>query len=221
MFCGQSTAPAISIVTGTLNRRNYLQNMVASARAAVYPLSYEFVIVDGGSTDETEAWMEEQRDVVSVLHRARYGAVYAFNDGFKKSRGMYIASLNDDCLIYGDVFCKAVEMMEQDKDIGQVAIPFRTSDKPSPTFDIVPHAKTKQQWLYANFGVTRNWLGNKLGWWGGYDHYSGDAELSLKIWDAGYKVVKLDGNGHILHLEVQDSTRKGNNDSEKFYAKWN
>src|SRR3972149_3857910 len=78
-----------------------------------------------------------------------------------------------------------------------------------------------QRWLYANFGVTRNWLGNKLGWWGGYDHYSGDAELSLKIWDAGYKVVKLDGNGHILHLEVQDSTRKGNNDSEKFYAKWN
>jgi GT2 family glycosyltransferase len=203
-----------------MNRKFCLKEMVAGTRAAIYPLSYEFVIADGFSQDGTLEWIEEQRDIHLIQMGARTGAVNSFNAAFKECRGKYIVNLNDDILIHGDIFCRAVEQLEADPEIGQVAIPFRESDEASPKFDFIPHQKTGREWLYANFGVTRKSLGDKLGWWGNYDTYAGDAELSLKIWDAGYKVVKLDGGGYILHLAVQDSTRRGNTDSHKFYDKW-
>lgn len=220
MFCGNNP-PTLSIVTGTLNRKFCLKDMAASVRTAVYPMSYELVVVDGDSKDGTIEWVNDQRDIVFIQQGARMGAVSAFNEGFSKSRGKYICNLNDDCLIYGDIFCRAVEQLEADSGIGQVAIPFRASDEECPKFDFIPHQRTKREWLYANFGVTRKSLGDKLGWWGRYDIYGGDSELSLKIWDAGYKVVKLGGEGYVLHLAVQDSTRRGNNDTYKFYDKWN
>jgi GT2 family glycosyltransferase len=222
MFAGTQT-PTLSLITATLQRREYIKNMIASARASVYPLSYNFIICDGGSTDGTQEWCKEQRDIRLVELGKRTGAVHSFNTAFENADGLFVASLNDDCLIYGDVFCKAIEQLERDRDIGQIAIPFKLSDEPSPKLDYIPHNRTGRKWLYANFGVMRRDLGNKLKWWRGlpYSQYAGDAHLSMMVWDAGYKVVPLEGSGYILHLEANDSTRVGNTDSSRFYEIWN
>jgi len=66
----------LSIVTGTYNRLDLLQQMVASVRRSLYcGLPYEFIIVDGGSNDGTIEWCNLQSDVVLVAHGELRGAI--------------------------------------------------------------------------------------------------------------------------------------------------
>lgn len=58
----------LSIVFGTYNRLQYLRDTVAFARASAAPLSVEFVVADGGSTDGTVQWLKAQSDVVYIEH---------------------------------------------------------------------------------------------------------------------------------------------------------
>ena len=54
----------LSIVTGTYNRLDFLRAMIDSARSQLPPsIAYEFVVVDGGSKDGTQAWCKAQSDV--------------------------------------------------------------------------------------------------------------------------------------------------------------
>jgi hypothetical protein len=73
--------------------------------------------------------------------------------------------------------------------------------------------------IYANFGVTRRWLGDKVGWWGDWEHYGGDAELSFSIFVAGYTIDELHG-GRIDHFRVQDKTRRICYHNQAFMDKW-
>ena len=89
----------LSIVSGTYNRREALQNMVESVRDTLpRGIAYELVIVDGGSTDGTLEWLHEQTDVTTIEHGELLGAIKAFCDGAKAARGKYVVLANDDIL---------------------------------------------------------------------------------------------------------------------------
>lgn len=219
MFCGKGI-PQISIVTGTLNRREYLKGLVASIRQWVFPLNYEIIVVDGGSADNTEQWCLEQRDVRFIQQKVALGAGAAFNAGFAKARADFVCNLNDDCLVAGDIFCQALEQF-QDARIGQIAIPFKNTQETQPRLDVLGLGHPRKMWRYANFAITRRWLGAKLQWWKGPTlHYGLDSHLSMKVWNAGYRVADLTGEGYILHLEAQDETRRDNTESPVFYDFW-
>ena len=73
----------VSIVSGTFNRLPYLKRMIESGRKAMRPaghvhafegVTWEFVIVDGGSTDGTLDWLRSQADVRVIEHGRLLGA---------------------------------------------------------------------------------------------------------------------------------------------------
>jgi len=209
----------ISIVTGTLSRLPALKELVYSIRNTC-ALDYEIILVDGGSKDGTEEWCLKQPDIVFIQQGKRMGAVAAFNAGFAIARGEFTCNLNDDCLVVGDVFGQAIKQFEESR-VGQVAIPYKDPTDKKPKCEMIYLGKPRHDILYANFGITRTWLGKRLGWWGNdVYHYGGDTDLSVKIWDAGYAVVELDGDGYIQHLRLDDDTRVDNNDSRHFFSKW-
>lgn len=209
----------LSVVFGTLNRIEYLKRCIESIRKNT-KLSYQIVVTDGGSEDGSIEFLKEQEDVYLVEHGHRRGAICAFNDAFSVARGKYVANINDDTLIVGNCFDRAVEQMERGASIGQVAIPFADPGK-KPRLDVMGIGNPTRVLRYANFGVTKRTLGESVGWWGTrYNTYAGDNELSAKIWDAGYRVADLDGEGYIQHFCLQDSTRVENLDSHKFYGYW-
>jgi len=87
----------LSVVTGTYNRRESLAQMIASARREIpRGIAYEFVVVDGGSTDGTLEWCKQQPDVYLIQHGALLGAIRAFCDGARTARGEYVLLANDD-----------------------------------------------------------------------------------------------------------------------------
>lgn len=213
--------PYISIVTGTVNRLHFLKPMVWSVRQAVGEHPYEIVLVDGGSRDGTVEWCKKQPDVKFIQQGKRLGGIIAFNAGFFAATGKFVVNMNDDCYITPGTLAAACRVLEDRPEVGQVALQFGSNDKER----LIRQARILDGkiYIYANFGVTRKWLGDKVGWWGRYlFHYGGDAECSMMIWDAGYQVVPLWGEQHhVYHYYAQDETRQRNYDSSEWTRKWN
>lgn len=211
----------LSIVFGTWNRLDYLKECMESIDRYCAGLEYEVIVVDGGSTDGTLEYLEtypvaETHRNWTVRQKELLGAVKAFNAGFRLARGKYVYNFNDDAVMLDNAAQEACELLDKRKDVGQVAIPF-SGPHIIPKLDVV---LLKKAWLYANFGVIRRELGQRLKWWGDYLHtYGGDAELSMMVWNAGYRVWPMRGF-EVHHREVRDGLRRRNTDSPNFYAKW-
>ncbi len=208
----------LSIVIGTLNRLKHLQKCIESARQSCTGIEHEVIVVDGGSIDGTQSWARNQR-IVFIEQGAAYGAVWAFNAGFHAAEGEYVAALNDDCIVVGPTLRLACDYLDTHADVGQLAIPWHDIGDKDIQVQHVTLGLQNLKVIYANFGVTRRWLGDKVGWWGEWEHYSGDCELSFQIIVAGYKVAELLG-GQIDHLRVKDSTRRVCYHNQKFLDKW-
>jgi glycosyltransferase involved in cell wall biosynthesis len=117
----------LSIVSGTLNREINLARMVASVRETMPPsLTYEIVLVDGGSADGTILWARSQKDIRFIEQGRRLGAIAAYNAGFNEATGKYVVALNDDAIVHGQMFQQAYNQLERDPSIGQIAIPYTT-----------------------------------------------------------------------------------------------
>lgn len=95
-------APSISIVTPSFNQGEMLERTIRSVTGQGYP-RLEYVVQDGGSTDETAAVLERCRPLLSSYEStADDGQGDAINRGFAKTSGEIMAWLNsDDVLLPG------------------------------------------------------------------------------------------------------------------------
>lgn len=205
----------ISIVSGTYNRLNSVQQMVASIRqsfANIYGLSYEIVLVDGGSDDGTIDWCKSQSDIRLIEHGKLLGAVKAFNDGAFASNGKYVVLGNDDIEYVGESILTAYIYMQSHSDCG-IGCFYQDRNGRSWHVEEMPCQENNQQ-VHRPYGqvcIVPKWLGDYVGWWGDYLHtYGGDNELSSRVYELGFKVSPVP-NARIHDREVADDLRKINN----------
>ncbi len=213
----------ISIVSGTYNRIDYLQQMIESARqsfADCYGLKYEFVLVDGNSQDGTQEWCKMQSDVRLIQHDSLLGAVKAFNDGAYAATGQYVILANDDIEFLDDSILTAWLYMQEHKECGvgcffqdreRQSMPDSNPDKWKVEEMRVVRDGHQANGFYGQICIVPKWLGDSVGWWGDYLYtYGGDNELSSNIPELGFKVSPVPG-AKIHDLEAEDELRKINN----------
>lgn len=87
--------PAISVIIPTYNRAQLVEMAVQSVLAQTFR-DYEVIVVDDGSTDETEAVVAGLGPQVRYLRRANQGPSVARNTGISAARGAYISFLDSD-----------------------------------------------------------------------------------------------------------------------------
>ncbi len=86
----------ISVIIPTYNRKNFLQIAVKSVLAQTYK-NFELIIVDDGSTDETDKLIEKFNDSrIKYIYQKNRGPAKARNTGIKLAKGDYIAFLDSD-----------------------------------------------------------------------------------------------------------------------------
>ena len=87
----------ISIVIPTYNRVDFLPKAIQSVLNQTYR-NWEMIIVDDGSTDNTEEIVKGYKEsrIQYIVHKYNLGLSAARNTGIKKSRGEYIAFLDSD-----------------------------------------------------------------------------------------------------------------------------
>ncbi|MFA5714369.1 MAG: glycosyltransferase [Candidatus Paceibacterota bacterium] len=194
----------LSIVFGTYNRLFYLRILEQStAIADLYKskLDVEYIIVDGGSTDGTVSYLRDLKDVILIDQGGLLGCVDAYNKGFARARGKYVAFLNDDVTVENDALAQSVEMLDNNPNIGMVAIPYENPGMPRMVAYCTAGSPSKK-YLFACFGVLRRELGERAGWFDGFYHYCGDSHLAMSIWKMGYRVEELKTGGYIKHYDA-------------------
>lgn len=88
--------PFISAVIPTFNRLGMVERAVRSVLAQTYP-SFECIVVDDGSTDNTfQALQQEFGDRIRLFKKENGGVSSARNLGIQESRGEWIAFLDSD-----------------------------------------------------------------------------------------------------------------------------
>ena len=87
----------VSIIIPTYNRGNTIRRAIDSILRQTYS-SYEILIIDDGSTDDTEAVIAECEDsrIRYVPLKHNQGAAHARNVGIQEAAGGYIAFLDSD-----------------------------------------------------------------------------------------------------------------------------
>ena len=196
--------PDLSIVFGTYNRLRYLKPCIQSVRQACHGLDYEFIIVDGGSTDGTLEFLRGQPNMTLIEHGELRGCVSAYNDGFAAASGKYVAYINDDLTMRPDTLQAACELLDNDPNTAIVALRYSNNGGGMTLgYTTLAHGR----YPFASFGVLRRELGEQAGWFDGYYHYFGDCHLSLSLRDMGYRLAVLEDNYGVDHFGADNSVR--------------
>jgi len=116
---GVPEAPLVSIVTPALNMGRFLEQTIQSVLSQDYP-NIEYIVMDGGSSDETLAILRQYEDRLEYQSRPDAGAADAINQGFARSHGEIFAYLNADDTYRPGALRTAVQQLLSDPGLGVV-----------------------------------------------------------------------------------------------------
>jgi len=94
---GEGKSPSVSIIIPAYNRAHTIERAIQSVLNQTFQ-DFEIIVVDDGSTDETQAIVEGFRDprIRYLCHERNRGAAAARNTGIKAAHGEYLAFLDSD-----------------------------------------------------------------------------------------------------------------------------
>lgn len=231
----------IGIITGTFNRLSYLRRMVQSVRDQIpRHISYIITLIDGGSTDGSIEWVEQQSDIQLIRHGELRGAIKSFSEGARKTDARYIIMGNDDIVFHNFSIMRAFAHLEENRTCGICCFADNryaqvTQEEPQEYRVMqMPAIDTDGKPVSVNYGqvaMVRSWIGNRVAWWGDKDAhlskartYAGDNYLSAMTLELGYSVDAVNGvaiDDHIPPDALRKSnTDRGAQDSAQYYARF-
>lgn len=103
--------PLVSIVTPSYNMAQYLPETIESVLTQDYP-RIEYIVVDGGSTDQTAEILYRYKDRLRSISGPDRGPSDAAHQGFRQARGEILAWLNADDSYLPGAIRKAVSYLQ-------------------------------------------------------------------------------------------------------------
>jgi glycosyltransferase involved in cell wall biosynthesis len=115
------TTPLVTVLIDTYNYGRYIEEAIGSVLAQDFPTEQrEILVVDDGSTDDTEERLRKLGGSITYLRKPNGGQASAFNFGLERSRGEIVALLDaDDYWLPGKLW-RVVEEFEKHPDAGMV-----------------------------------------------------------------------------------------------------
>jgi glycosyltransferase involved in cell wall biosynthesis len=111
--------PRVSVIIPAYNSAAKVKGAIKSALAQTYK-DFEIVVIDDGSTDETESVVRSFGDRVLYFKQENQGAGAARNAGIKRSSGEFIAFLDSDDLWSPEKLDEQIPLLERDPELGLV-----------------------------------------------------------------------------------------------------
>ena len=118
----ESPDPALSLIISTRNRCSSLTRTLESLRKLRTCLSWELVIIDNGSSDDTQLiikrFVATFPGAVELVSEPKRGLANAHNAGFRKARSPICVFIDDDCYPSDDYLDAMSLCFAEDSDIG-------------------------------------------------------------------------------------------------------
>lgn len=111
--------PLFSVVTPSYNQGPFIRATIESVLSQDYP-DVEYIIMDGGSTDETPSVAKDYSSRLTFISEKDRGQSDAINKGFRMARGSVLAWLNSDDLFLPGMISAAVNGFEKNPLAGAV-----------------------------------------------------------------------------------------------------
>ena len=90
-----TTRPLISVIIAAYNTARYVGEAIDSALAQTYS-PIEIIVVDDGSTDNTQEVLAAYSDRITILRQENSGSAAARNAALEAARGEFVAVLDSD-----------------------------------------------------------------------------------------------------------------------------
>ena len=106
-----------SIITINYNNADGLRRTIESVVSQTYA-DYEYLIIDGGSTDGSVNAIKEYEDKISYWVSEKDGGIYnAMNKGVKVAHGEYLIFMDSGDVFYNDRVLENIESFQKTDDI--------------------------------------------------------------------------------------------------------
>lgn len=180
----------LSVVVGTLNRRDRLRECVESiVRDASIPI--KIYVTDAGSTDGTIEYLRgiESETISVTLHQKKLGQAKAYNEIFARIRTPYVCWLSDDNVVVDHGLERAVRILDTNPLIGMVGL--KVKDMQGP-FSGEPYIGgiSEVGILNVNQGVLRTEILQRLGGFSEeFMDYGIDPDLTARVLYSGHDIV--------------------------------
>lgn len=204
--------PSVSIVVNTLNRAEALRDLLNALAHQRYD-NFEVVVVNGPSTDHTEAVINEFGDLVKARTCALANLSMSRNIGIQATAGEIVAFIDDDgvpepfwleelVVPYVDPSVAGVGGVVHDHTGYDYQAKFiccdrlgRASYSLTQPFDdlCAPGTFHYPSLLGCNSSFRRSALVEVGGFDEEYDYYLDETDVCIRLVDAGYRLVQLDG----------------------------
>jgi GT2 family glycosyltransferase/ubiquinone/menaquinone biosynthesis C-methylase UbiE len=214
--------PAVSIVIPAYDGWDITYKCLASIKENTLGVSYEVIVGDDASTDETKDINNYIKNIVVIRNEKNLGFLHNCNHAATYAKGKYILFLNNDTEVRPAWLSSMVDLMEKDESIGMTGSKL-----------IYPDGKLQEAggiiWKDAsgwNFGLNQNAGAPEFNYvkevdyisgasiilrtqlWkeiGGFDKrytpaYCEDSDLAFEIRKRGYKVV-YQPLSEVIHFE--------------------
>jgi GT2 family glycosyltransferase len=220
----------ISVVIVTWNRREDALETIRSVHEQTYQY-FETVVVDNGSTDGTEQAIRATYPGVTLVTLERNVGVSAGrNAGIAVACGDIILCLDSDASLGRDSLANIVEKFEADPEIGvvnsKIVNAYTKKIDGGPGWVYSEKQKAYQDtefssWSFSETGAAiRREVFEKVGlFWERLFFGSEGQELSLRVLDAGYKIVYFPEA--IVYHRVSPQQRIGGREREYQFLKNN
>lgn len=119
----QTDSFTITIITSVLNGGKFLTDSIKSVVNQTYP-NIQYIIIDGGSTDDTVETIRKSEDKISYWISERDAGIYdAWNKALKMAKGEWITFIGaDDLLISPEVISAIVPYLRQSEKEGRTYV---------------------------------------------------------------------------------------------------
>ena len=112
-----SNSPKVSVIIPTYNCARFVGDAVRSVLAQSFQ-DFELVVVDDGSTDDTEKMLQDYRGGIIYVYQSNRGLPAALNTGIRVTRGELIAILDADDLWDPDKIKEQVALLDNCPQVG-------------------------------------------------------------------------------------------------------
>lgn len=186
--------PLITIVTPSYNQGQFIEETILSVLNQTYK-NIQYIIVDGGSTDNTMEVVNKYRDKIDIIiHEKDKGQSDAINKGFRLALGELVGWINSDDILYENCVQNIVNLYEMRKNDGVIFYSSKVDllDKNGIVYETrIVEIKNKNHIIHNNYDIIQqgsfynleiikkiNFLDEKL-------HYCMDLDLWLRLLNHG------------------------------------
>lgn len=146
--------PNVSIIIPSYQHASDIGACLESIFAQTYT-DYEIIVVNDGSTDDTEEVLAPYMDRIAYVYQENAGAPSARNRGFRDAKGRYLLFCDADVIMRPDCLEKMVHTLEDNPDASYAYVSFKFGFKTFNLWEFNADLLRKMNYIHTTSLIRR------------------------------------------------------------------